>query len=39
MTFKCHSRSSKMSWFHRALCDFLLPFHSNYGPVSIVFYV
>jgi len=35
MTFKGHSRSSKMSRFDRAHMTsyFLLPFRSNYGPI------
>jgi len=30
MTFKGHSRLAEMS---RSAYDFLLPFHSNYGPL------
>jgi len=38
MTFKRHSRSSGMTQFYRApMIDFLLAFHSNYGPISHCF--
>ena len=34
MTFNRNSRSSGMIRFDTALNDFLLAFHSNYGPIS-----